>query len=201
MTIVLASNNNDKLREIREILEGSDIQIISQREAGCDFEAEENGLSFQENARIKAVAAMEATGLPAVADDSGLEVSALDGAPGIYSARYGGEGLSYDFKCRMILDELSGFEDRSARFVCSVVCVFPNGDEICAEGIVDGSIGMTPEGNGGFGYDPIFVPEGSVHSIACLSDQEKNAISHRGKAFRDFAEKLHKYVENRAAKE
>ncbi|MGM9521625.1 MAG: RdgB/HAM1 family non-canonical purine NTP pyrophosphatase [Oscillospiraceae bacterium] len=202
MKLILASNNKDKLREIREILSGTGLEVISQREAGCSFEAEENGKTFRENARIKARAAMEATGIAALADDSGLEVNAMDGGPGIYSARYGGVELSYDKKCQMILDEVAaGDGDRGARFKCSVVCVFPNGDEICADGVIEGNIGAAPEGNGGFGYDPIFVPEGFACSMACLTDDEKNAISHRGSAFRDFAEKLNKYMAEHEIKE
>ena len=201
MKMILASNNKDKLREIREILIGTDIEIISQREAGCNFEAEENGSTFRENARIKAMAAMMATGLAAVSDDSGLEVNAMDGGPGIFSARFGGEELSYDKKCQMIIDAVGNSSDRGARFFCSVVCVFPNGDEICADGAVDGKIGTFAEGNGGFGYDPIFIPAGFNHSIACLTDDEKNAISHRGKAFREFAEKLGEYLADRQNKE
>ncbi len=201
MRIVLASNNRDKLREVREILADSDIEVISQSEAGCRFEAEENGTTFRENARIKARAALEATGLPAVADDSGLEVNAMGGGPGIYSARYGGAETGYDIKCRMILDKVSKSDDRGARFVCAVVCVFPNGDELCADGVINGSIGLVPEGDGGFGYDPIFVPEGLDHSIACLTDEEKNAMSHRGAAFREFAEKLKNYMAKHDIKE
>ena len=201
MKLILASNNSDKLREIREILDGTGIEVISQREAGCDFEAEENGTTFEENARIKARAAMEATGLPAVADDSGLEVNAMDGGPGIYSARYGGEKLSYDKKRQMIIDAVGDAADRGARFCCSVVCVFPEGGEITAGGTIEGEIGTASEGTGGFGYDPIFIPEGFSHSIACLTDEEKNAISHRGRAFREFAEKLNKYVAEREIKE
>ncbi len=201
MKLVLASNNKDKLREIREILAGSDIEIISQSEAGCNIDAQEDGTTFQENARIKAMAAMEATGLPSVADDSGLEVNAMDGGPGIYSARYGGRDLSYEIKNGMIIDNVAGSDDRGARFVCSVVCVFPNGDEIYADGIIEGRIGMEPEGDGGFGYDPIFIPNGYSHSIACLSDDEKNSISHRGKAFKELSEKLYKYMEKSKTKE
>ena len=193
MKIVLASNNKDKLREIREILAGTGIEIISQREAGCSFEAEENGTTFRENARIKAKAAMEATGLPAVADDSGLEVNAMGGAPGVYSARFM-EELSYPEKCQIIMDRVSGNPDRGARFVCSTVCVFPNGDEICADGVIEGNIADRARGTGGFGYDPIFVPVGYDRTTAEMSEEEKNSISHRGRAFREFADKLGRYV-------
>lgn len=194
MKIVLASNNSGKLREIREILEGTGIEVLSQREAGCSLEPDENGTTFMENAFIKAKAIMEATGLPAMADDSGLEVNAMDGGPGIYSARYGGE-LSYDIKCQMIIDNVGTNPDRGARFVCAAVCVFPNGDELSALGTVEGSIGHEARGTGGFGYDPVFVPDGYELSIAEISEEEKNAISHRGKAFRELAEKLKVYFE------
>lgn len=197
MKLILASNNKDKLREIREILSDTDIEIISQREAGCNFEAEENGATFLENARIKALAAMKATGLPAVSDDSGLEIAALGGRPGVYSARYGGESAGYAKKCAMILSELEGKSDRSAAFVSAVVCIFPNGDEITAGGIMRGSIAYAPAGDGGFGYDPIFLPDGFEKTAAELTDDEKNAISHRGQAFRAFAEKLKAYIENK----
>ena len=197
MKLILASNNKDKLREIREILDGTDIEIIPQREAGCDFEAEENGETFFENARIKALAAMNATGLPAVSDDSGLEVAALFGRPGVYSARYGGEDASYGEKCAMLLSELEGNTDRSARFVSAVVCVFPSGDEITAEGVMQGFIARAPAGSGGFGYDPIFIPEGCDRTTAELTEDEKNAISHRGKAFREFADKLKAYIDDK----
>lgn len=200
MKIILASNNKDKLREVREILAPSGIEVLSQREAGCDFEAEENGATFTENARIKARAAMEATGLPCVADDSGIEINAMDNGPGIYSSRYCGE-RSYSETCRDIINIVNGADDRGARFRCAVVCVFPGGDEISCEGVIEGSIGYVYEGEHGFGYDPIFVPEGFSRSMACLTDEEKNAISHRGRAFRRFAEKLSEYMEIKVAKE
>lgn len=195
MKIVLASNNAGKLREIREILEGTGIEVLSQKEAGCSLDPEENGTTFRENALIKARAVMEATGLPAMSDDSGLEVNAMDNGPGIYSARYGGE-LSYDIKCQMIIDNVGNNPDRGARFVCAAVCVFPNGDELCADGVIEGTIGYEARGEGGFGYDPIFVPEGYTLSTAEISEEEKNAISHRGKAFRQLATQLTDYMKN-----
>jgi len=194
--LVLASNNPGKLREIREILAGSGIGIVSQREAGCDFEAEETGSTFLENARIKALAAMRATGLPAAADDSGLEVAALGGAPGIYSARYGGKELPYPEKCARLLAELADKRDRSARFVAFVVCEFPDGRELAASGELRGAIAAAPRGGNGFGYDPIFVPEGYERTAAELPEAEKNAISHRGKAFRALARELARLKED-----
>ncbi len=193
MEIVLASNNADKLREIREILGPMGITVVSQSEAGCHFEAEETGETFEANARIKARAAGAATGRPCVADDSGLEVNAMDNGPGVYSSRFCGD-RSYRETCREIVSIVDGSDDRGARFRCAVVCVFPNGDELTAEGVIEGTIGHVFEGEHGFGYDPIFVPEGHTHSMACLTDAEKNAISHRGRAFRAFAEKLQKYM-------
>lgn len=200
MKLILASNNKDKLKEIKEILSGTGVEIISQRDAGCDFEAEETGTTFIENARIKARAAMETTGFAAVADDSGLEITVLGGRPGIHSARYCGDDTGYDKKCSMILSEIIDKNDRSARFVSAVVCVFPNGDEIVSEGYMTGSIAHTPAGENGFGYDPIFMPSGYNKTVSELTDDEKNAISHRGQAFREFAKKLKAYIEDKRKK-
>ena len=202
MRIILASNNKDKLREVREILEPMGIEVISQAEAGCRFEAEENGSTFTENARIKARAAVEATGQICVADDSGLEVNAMGGGPGVYSSRFCGE-RGYPETCREIMEivEKRGNGDRGARFVSAVVCVFPDGREIDCLGTVEGTIGRVYEGEHGFGYDPIFVPEGHTRSMACMTDDEKNAISHRGRAFREFARKLGDYLEQERTKE
>ena len=188
MKIVLASNNADKLREIREIMAGSGIEILSQREAGCCFEAEETGTTFEENARIKALAAMRATGLPAAADDSGLEVNAMDGAPGIYSSRYCG-GRSYAETCREIISIVDGNPDRGARYCCAVVCCFPDGHEIRCFATTEGEIARELRGSGGFGYDPMFL-RSDGRTMAELSEKEKNAVSHRGKAFRELLEKL-----------
>ena len=188
MKLVLASNNPGKLREIREIMAGSGIEVLSQREAGCDFEAEENGKSFDENARIKALAAMRATGLPAAADDSGLEVNAMGGAPGIYSSRYCGE-KTYAETCRQIIGIVNGADDRGARYCCAVVCCFPDGKEIHCFADTQGEIARELRGSGGFGYDPMFLlPDG--RTMAELREEEKNAISHRGRAFRQLLKKL-----------
>jgi len=188
MKLVLASNNAGKLREIREIMAESGIEVLSQREAGCDFEAEETGASFDENARIKAMAAMRATGLPAAADDSGLEVNAMGGAPGIYSSRYCGE-RSYAETCRDIIGIVGENPDRGARYCCAVVCCFPDGREIHCFATTEGEIARELRGSGGFGYDPMFLlPDG--RTMAELSEDEKNAISHRGRAFRELMRKL-----------
>lgn len=194
MKLILASNNKDKLREIREILADTEIEIVSQSEAGCDFEAEETGTTFEENARIKALAAMRATGLPAVADDSGLEVNAMGGAPGVYSSRFAGE-RPYPEVCREIIARVGENPDRGARYVCAVVCVFPDGREISVSGATEGEIGCELRGTGGFGYDPMFlVPGTGGKTMAEIAEEEKNAISHRGKAFRKLAEELKYYV-------
>ena len=188
MKLVLASNNKGKLREIREIMAGSGIEILSQREAGCEFEAEETGTSFDENARIKALAAMRATGLPAAADDSGLEVNAMNGAPGVYSSRFCGE-RSYAEACADIIARVEGCPDRGARYCCAVVCCFPDGREIHCFATTEGEIAREQRGNGGFGYDPMFLlPDG--RTMAELTEEEKNAISHRGRAFRELMKKL-----------
>ncbi|MBQ4382496.1 MAG: RdgB/HAM1 family non-canonical purine NTP pyrophosphatase [Oscillospiraceae bacterium] len=189
MTLVIASNNKDKLREIREILDGTGISVISQSEAGCHFEAEENGATFTENARIKAKAALAATGLPCVADDSGIEIDALDGGPGIYSSRYVGD-RTYAETCREIIKIADEKGVRGCRFVCAVVCVFPDGREITALGKVEGTVAKELKGEGGFGYDPMFYLEHLGKTMAELSEDEKNSLSHRGRAFREFAGKL-----------
>lgn len=191
---ILASNNKKKLVEMREILSKMGYSLCSQREAGCDFEVEENGITFAENAYLKASAVTAHTGCPAIADDSGLVVDALDGAPGIYSARYGGDACASDVeRYELLLRNMEGKVNRSARFVSSIVCTFPNGDVIRAEGSCEGSIRTTPAGDGGFGYDPIFQPEGMDVSMAELTSEEKHAISHRGNAIREFQERLIEY--------
>ncbi len=188
MKLVIASNNKGKLREIREIMAGSGIEVLSQREAGCDFEAEETGTTFTENARIKALAAMRATGLPAAADDSGLEVNAMDGGPGVFSSRFCGE-RTYAEACREIISIVDGKTDRGARYCCAVVCCFPDGREISCFATTEGEIAGELRGSGGFGYDPMFLlPDG--RTMAELTDEEKNAISHRGRAFRELLRKL-----------
>ena len=188
MRAVLASHNKMKMKEMREILAQLGVEVISQAEAGVDIEPEETGTTFEENARIKARAIMEATGLPAIADDSGLVVDALDGAPGVYSARYGGEGLDDDGRWKLLLKNMEGKEDRACRFVCVICCALPDGAEVMSRGTVEGQVAFGPEGDGGFGYDPVFyLPERGC-TMACLPAEEKNAISHRGNALRAFRE-------------
>ena len=195
MKLILASNNQNKLREFKELVAGMDIELISQREAGCDFEVEETGTSFEENAFLKAKAVTEHTGIAAIADDSGLMVDALNGEPGIYSARYGsGHDASDSDRYNYLLSRLKGVEDRRARFVCCICCTFPNGDLLSSRGECEGEILEAPKGNGGFGYDPVFHPLCVDKGMAELTDEEKNAISHRGKALREFVIKLDEYL-------
>ena len=194
MKYVLASNNNKKLCELREILADIGVEVLSQSEAGLDLEVEESGITFEENSLLKAKGACDALSLPAIADDSGLCVDILQGAPGVYSARYGGESCYDDVgRCEYLLKNLEDAENRSARFVSCITCVFPNGDVITSRGECEGEILITPRGEGGFGYDPIFLPQGSDKSMAELSAEEKNAISHRGRALQKFINKLREY--------
>ena len=195
MKLILASNNAHKLREFREILSPLGIEIIPQSEAGCHFEVDDTGTTFEENAYLKAEAVTAATGLPAVADDSGLVVDALGGEPGIYSARYTGNHEDTDEdRTALVLKRMEGVEQRSARFVSCISCTFPNGDRIDTRGECEGHIQNEASGKNGFGYDPIFRPVGYSRSTAEMTPDEKNAISHRGKSLREFYEKLKEYL-------
>lgn len=185
MRIVFATGNANKVREIKAILADLNMEVLSMKEAGVYAEAEENGTTFAENAMIKAkdIAAKVSDAI-VMADDSGLVVDALNGEPGIYSARYLGEDTPYSIKNANIIERLEGIpvEGRSARFVCAIAAVLPDGRVLSTEGTIEGYIGYEERGNGGFGYDPIFmVPEYGC-STAELSAEAKNAISHRGKA-------------------
>lgn len=195
MKLILASNNAHKLREFREILSPLGIEIIPQSEAGCHFEVEETGTTFEENAYLKAAAVTGATGLPAVADDSGLVVDALGGEPGIYSARYTGNHSDTDEdRWKLVLKKMENVEQRSARFVSCISCTFPNGDRIDTRGECEGEIQYCATGENGFGYDPIFRPVGYDCSTAELTPDEKNTISHRGKSLGEFYKKLKEYL-------
>ena len=194
MKIVLASDNAHKLTEFRELFRGMDVELISKKESGFADEVEETGATFAENAFLKANAVMLATGLPAVADDSGLCVDALDGAPGVHSARYTGSHADSDTdRYMLLLKNMEGKSPRTARFVSSLCCVFPNGDRLTAEGTCEGTILDAPRGENGFGYDPVFLPDGYDRSMAELTMEEKNAISHRGRALRIFKTEWEKY--------
>jgi len=193
MKFVLASNNQKKLKEMREILSELGFEVVAQSEAGVNIEVEETGSTFEENAMLKAMAVMEATGLPAIADDSGLMVDALGGAPGIYSARYGGEECGTDAeRIEFLLRNMGDTENRSARFVSTIACVFPDGGRIITRGECEGLILKEQRGSGGFGYDPVFyLPEFDM-TMAEMTPEQKNKISHRAKALNNLKEELKK---------
>ena len=194
--IVFATGNANKMREIREILGEENYEILSMKEAGVDVDIVEDGTTFEENSLIKARTISKLVGDAIVlADDSGLEIDALNKEPGIYSARYMGEDTSYDIKNANLIERLDGVEkeDRSARFVCAVSAVFPDGKEACVRGTIEGYIGWEPMGTNGFGYDPIFYLWDKDVSTASLSPEDKNAISHRGKALRMIKEEIVKH--------
>ena len=187
--IVFATGNKDKMKEIRQILADLGMEIVSMKEAGVEIEIVEDGMSFEENAEIKARAVSRVlTSDIVLADDSGLEIDYLDKAPGIYSARFAGEDTSYDIKNRIFLDRLEGVpdEERTARFVCAVAAVFPDGTSETVRETIEGRIAHEPAGEYGFGYDPIFyVPEYEC-TTAEMSAELKNELSHRGKALRSM---------------
>lgn len=182
--LIIASNNAGKIREFKELLSPFGFEVISMRDAGFDEEIVEDGETFEENAHIKARAVWEATKTPTIADDSGLEIDFLDGAPGVYSARYAGEGATDKERCEKVLNEMHGVarELRDARFVCSIYFIYAEDDEYSVNGEVRGYIGEKPKGKNGFGYDPIFMLNDD-DSMATIGDEEKNKISHRANAF------------------
>ena len=188
-TLVLASGNKGKIAEIGEML--PEFSVIGYKDAGLDFEIEETGATFYENALIKAKAVSEALGLPALADDSGLCVNALGGAPGIFSARFAGDGND-EHNIVKLLKELDGVKDRSAKFVCSLVLYYPDGKIISAEGETNGEILFERAGENGFGYDPIFYSADLKKSLGEASSKEKNSVSHRSRALKNLKEKLKK---------
>ena len=194
MRFVLATHNPGKLREMGEILKDFGIEVVSPRDLGITVDVEETGATFAENAMLKAKAICQAAGLPAIADDSGLCVDALNGAPGVYSARYGGEGLDDKGRYLLLISSLRGAPTRAAHFACAVACAFPNGDTLTAEGRCDGPIAYAPLGEGGFGYDPVFLLPGTGKTFGQLTQEEKSAVSHRGRALKDFAGKLEAYL-------
>ncbi len=193
MKFIIATNNKKKLREMGAILGNLGVEAVSLAEAGVESDVEETGTTFEENSRLKAVAAMEKSGLPAIADDSGLEVDALGGEPGIYSARYGGD-LCADDKERYeyLLKNMENVPDgkRSARFVSVITCTFPDGREVVARGEIEGEILRAPAGEGGFGYDPIFFVPSEGMTTAEMSAERKNEISHRARSLQIMSKKL-----------
>ena len=190
--IVFATVNTGKMRETREILADLDLEVLSMKEIGFNMPIEENGTTFEENALIKARAVAGQCGEIVLADDSGLEVDYLNGDPGIYSARYMGEETPYSIKNAAIIERLAGVPDekRTARFVCAIAAVFPDGQELVTLGEIQGRIDYEEKGKNGFGYDPIFYVPEFGKTTAELTDEEKNSISHRGRALRKMKEKL-----------
>ena len=194
--LIIATGNAGKVREFKEIFCGQ--QITSMKEEGIMLKPEENGTTFEENAAIKAEAlaqALKERGIRAIAiaDDSGLCVDALGGAPGVYSARYGGPGLDDVGRYRLLLENMKG-QPRGAKFVSVITCCFPNGDVLTARGECPGTIAFAPMGEGGFGYDPVFFIPSLKKTFAQLTPEEKNAISHRGKALEQFQKELERYL-------
>ncbi|MBQ2288924.1 MAG: XTP/dITP diphosphatase [Lachnospiraceae bacterium] len=195
--LIFATSNQGKMKEIREILKDLDVEVLSLKEAGIEADIVEDGKTFEENALIKARTIRDLTGYMVLADDSGLEVDALNKEPGIYSARYMGEDTSYDIKNKNIIERLDGLagDERSARFVCVIAAAFPDGTEETRRGTIEGQIGFEIAGENGFGYDPIFyIPEFGC-TTAELSPEQKNEVSHRGKALR----KMKEIIEQRIA--
>ncbi len=195
--IIFATTNKDKVREVKMMLEGFDVELCTMKEAGVDVDIVEDGITFEENAIIKAKTIMEMTGEIALADDSGLEVDYMDGAPGIYSARFLGEDTSYDVKNNYIIDKLKDAKgsERSARFVCAMAAAFPNGDIETCRGTIEGVIAYEQKGTNGFGYDPIvYVPEYEM-TTGEMAPELKNSISHRGKALEQMKEVLRRRLQ------
>lgn len=194
MRFVLASHNKKKLSEMSAILEGLGIEVVPLPDDAP--EPEEDGKTFEDNARIKALAAHACTGLPAIADDSGLEVDALGGAPGVYSARWSGEGATDEKNNAKLLDELRDVpaDERTARFKTVVTCAFPDGKYFQCDGVCEGRVLTSPDGDGGFGYDPLFWSNELGKSFGSATPEEKNRISHRGRAMRSLCLKLPEFL-------
>ena len=194
-TVVFATGNQNKVREVRQILDGLDVEVRTMKEMGIASEPEETGETFEENAMIKAAAIADAVQDAIVlADDSGLEIDYLNGEPGIYSARYLGEDTSYEVKNAKLIERLEGVpkEERTARFVCAIACILPDGSRFTTRGTIEGYIGWEPAGENGFGYDPIFYVDEYGCSTAQMTPEQKNAISHRGNALRALRLELEK---------
>ena len=192
--LYFASSSDHKKREMQRLIK-TGIEIVLPKQLGLEFSPDENGSSFIENALIKAKALYDIVKAPVLADDSGLEVDYLNGEPGVYSARYMGEDTSYIIKNQAILDRLAGVpkEQRTARFVCAIAAALPDGNVLVTRETIEGYIGEKPAGSNGFGYDPIFYVDEFGCSTAELTEEQKNRISHRGKALRAMKEKLRQY--------
>ncbi|MGL4362685.1 MAG: XTP/dITP diphosphatase [Cellulosilyticaceae bacterium] len=194
--IIFATQNKGKVKEIKELLKDLNMDIQTMDEAGINIEIEENGLTFEENAIIKASALREYGDAIILADDSGLEIDYLNKEPGVHSARYLGKDTPYEQKNKIIIERLEGVEKnkRSARFVCVIAACLPNGKNITTRGTVEGYIGYEARGENGFGYDPIFYVNDLDKTMAELTNEEKNSISHRGQALRDMKKQLRELV-------
>ena len=190
MKLIIASNNVHKIGEIKKILSGKFEEILSLRESGIDHETVEDGKTFMENAVKKAREIAEISGCAALADDSGICAHALDGAPGIYSARFAGEHGNDGANNALLLEKLADKKDRTAHYTAAIALIFPDGREILSEGYMYGEIISEYRGTGGFGYDPLFVPDGESRTVAEMTAEEKNAISHRANALKGLLEKL-----------
>lgn len=189
MKLVLASNNAHKLEELRAILSTLGMDVVPQKELDIHIEPDENGTTFEENSYIKAKTIMDACGLPTIADDSGLMVETLGGEPGVYSARYGGETCKTDRdRLNHLLSKMQGAENRRAKFVCVITLLTPSGEKLVARGECPGVILDAPQGENGFGYDPVFYVEEAGCTFAQLPSSEKNRISHRARALEKFAQ-------------
>ena len=187
MKLVLASKNQHKLVEMQTILGALGLEVVLESQVGVDVDVEETGVTFAENAMLKAKAVMEASGLPAIADDSGLVVDALDGAPGVYSARYGNKNSDQE-RTAYLLENMADIpeEKRTARFVSAIACALPDGRTVTAEGRCEGTVTFAVKGENGFGYDPVFYSQELGKTFAEATASEKNAISHRGRALKEF---------------
>jgi XTP/dITP diphosphohydrolase len=197
LRFVLATANPDKAAEIGTVLRESGVPVILEARDSSLPDIDETGVTLEENARLKATDVCARTGLPAIADDTGLEVDALGGAPGVRSARFAGADASYSDNVDLLLERLTGVPEpeRAARFATIAIARWPDGREVAALGTVEGVIAAAPRGRGGFGYDPVFVPiEGDGRTFAEMRPEEKHAISHRGRAFRTLAEGIRTFV-------
>lgn len=197
MKFVLATHNPKKLVELQKILSDFGVEVVTEADVGVDVEVEETGETFAENSLLKAKAVMEATGLPAIADDSGLCVDALGGGPGVYSARYGGEGLTDRDRYMLLLQNMRGQTTRAAHFICCITAAFPNGDVLQAEGQCPGTIAFAPMGDDGFGYNPVFFVPEKKRTFAQMTAEERSEFSHRGNALRAFRGKLAEYLKGK----
>ena len=192
---VLATHNPGKLREMSAILARLGVEVVAPAELGLAVDVEETGETFAENAVLKAKAICGASGLPAIADDSGLCVDALNGGPGVYSARYGGPDLDDKGRYTLLLNSMRGAPSRTAHFESAIACAFPNGDTLCAQGRCDGAVAFAAMGGGGFGYDPVFMVPSLAKTFAQMTEEEKASVSHRGKALAQFSKELETYLQ------